>query len=275
MALYLQAGALVVIVLLALFSFRSDPLKLGVKTITAVTLLVVISLALQFYAIMVPFFGFPSLRLGFDALPLMISGILFGPSWAVIAGFIQDFLGLLITPTDFPFLGFTLNKIAMGIIPALIFKYMKRIGPRQMQTLVTAVLSLFMGVASWYLFATSTLVMGETVIILKFIPKLIIFSVMVLLGGFVILFVSNLFAKYHSSTISIPHWAFAVIMTQVVVSLVLTPLWLYGMYHIPVMLSFLVRVITTSIIIPIYIFVGYFVLNQLSKLQIKNDKSDV
>jgi ECF transporter S component (folate family) len=43
----------------------------------------------------------------------------------------------------------------------------------------------------------------------------------------------------------------SVIFVELVVSLVLTPIWLVTMYNIPVFLSFLVRVIKAAFMIPI------------------------
>ncbi|NLA78130.1 MAG: hypothetical protein GX845_01100, partial [Erysipelothrix sp.] len=84
MAIFLQVAAFLSIVVLAIISFKVAPLNMTAKKITIVTMLIVLSIVLQFFSIMVPLFGFPSLRLDFLHIPLMFIGVLFGPGWALI-----------------------------------------------------------------------------------------------------------------------------------------------------------------------------------------------
>jgi len=71
-------------------------------------------------------FGANSIRVGFGHIPIILSGILFGPIAGAMVGAVSDFLGTLLF-SPFPlFPGFTLTAALTGFIPGLLFIYFKR-----------------------------------------------------------------------------------------------------------------------------------------------------
>jgi ECF transporter S component (folate family) len=56
------------------------------RTLVTVSLLVVLSVVLQRFGIMIPLFGFPSFRIDFLHIPLIMVGAFFGPFFGVLAG---------------------------------------------------------------------------------------------------------------------------------------------------------------------------------------------
>jgi ECF transporter S component (folate family) len=270
MALFLQIFTFLIIVGLGMLSFKLNPLVVTTKKITVVALLVVLSVALQFFSLMIPLFGFPSLRIDFLQIPLMMIGVLFGPSWAFIAGITQDVIGLIITPTGFPFFGFMLNKILMGMIPALLFHFRSRISNQKMNQLVLLLLGLFLIGSLSYVWRVETIVVESTTMEITNLMKVGISVVSLMLIGGLIVFVYTSTQKYQNRKIPVAFWALSVLLVEVVVSLMLTPTWLYAMYKIPVLLSFLVRVVKATIMVPILMMVGYALLSLIEKLKIED-----
>lgn len=70
--------------------------------------------------------GLPGIRLSFGEVPIMMSGMIFGPVVGGITGLAADLIGVLINPQGAFHPGFTLSSILWGLIPGLIFLLFKR-----------------------------------------------------------------------------------------------------------------------------------------------------
>src|SRR5690554_2302685 len=270
MALALQIITFLIIVVLGFISFKFFPLKVTARNLTLAAMLVVLSVALQFFSLMIPLFGFPSLRIDFLQLPLMIIGVILGPSWAFISGIVQDILGLIITPTGFPFFGFMLNKVLMGLIPAYLFLAVKRIDNKGLHRFVLMMLGLFMIGSLMYTWNTNEIVFESSVLEITTTIKITLSIIILALMTGLIIFIQVASDKHKQSPVPIAFWTLSVLSMEVVVSLLLTPTWLYAMYNIPVMLSFLVRVVKAAIMIPLLMLVGYTLLTLLVKIKVVN-----
>lgn len=268
MALFLQITTFLIIVVLGVISFKVNPLKVTTKKITMVALLVVLSVALQFFSLMIPLFGFPSLRIDFLQIPLMMIGVLFGPSWAFLAGIAQDLLGLIVTPTGFPFFGFMLNKILMGMIPAVFFLFKDKISNQKMHQLVLGLLGMFLLGSLSYLWNVQSIVIESNTIAITTTIKVATSILSLALIGGLMVFMHHLEKRHEDTQIPVAFWALSVLIVEVMVSLVLTPTWLYAMYNIPVLLSFLVRVIKATIMVPLLMMLGYALLSLVKRLKI-------
>lgn len=67
-------------------------------------------------------------RVSFGDIPIMLSGILFGPVTGAVTGALSDLTGVLLFPSPggASFLpGMTLSKALVGLIPALAIRYLK------------------------------------------------------------------------------------------------------------------------------------------------------
>ncbi|KPU44195.1 folate transporter FolT [Oxobacter pfennigii] len=100
-------------------------MKLDARKIVYIGLFVAISIVLKN---VLSFYPVPTIRISFGDIPIMLSGMMFGPVLGAIAGALSDVLGIVMFPaptgaTFFP--GFTLSKILVGAIPALIYRYSK------------------------------------------------------------------------------------------------------------------------------------------------------
>ncbi|MCQ4923831.1 folate family ECF transporter S component [Tissierella carlieri] len=97
--------------------------RIDTRILTQSAFLVALSIALtRFASIMV----LPTLRIGFGELPIMLSGMLFGPIVGGISGAAADLIGIMVNPQGPPHFGFTLSSMLWGIIPGLYVLYFRR-----------------------------------------------------------------------------------------------------------------------------------------------------
>lgn len=275
MALTYQIIAVAAIIIIGFFVFRMDKLHVTGEKLAIIAMFIALSVALQFFSLMIPLFGFPSMRIGFSQLPLMVIGVLFGPSWAFLSGIVQDFLGLIVTPTGFPFFGFTLNKIIIGLIPALLFSKKIKWTPKVAYIVSQGILLSFLLGALAYLWLTPSIVTNGDIIEITMTIKLVFSTGSVLLIGAMMFFLKLLTEKYkkYENDFSISIWAMSVVLVEVIVQLMLTPLWLAIMYDIPIWISFLLRVVKATIMVPLTIIIGYGILILMSRLRLFNRKA--
>lgn len=80
------------------------------------------------FSFMIPLAGLPALRIGFGGLPVIISGILFGPFVGAVVGLVADLVGFMINPMGgayFP--GFTISAALSGAIPGFLYGWIRKI----------------------------------------------------------------------------------------------------------------------------------------------------
>lgn len=65
--------------------------------------------------------GLPAIRLSFGEVPIIMSGMIFGPVVGGITGLAADLIGVLINPQGAFHPGFTLSSILWGAIPGILF----------------------------------------------------------------------------------------------------------------------------------------------------------
>jgi ECF transporter S component (folate family) len=122
---------------------------------------------------------------------------------------------------------------------------------------------------------TPSIVTNGEVIEITMTIKLIFSTGSVLLIGAMMFFLNLLTKKYkkYENDFSISIWAMSVVLVEVVVQLILTPLWLAIMYDIPIWISFLLRVVKATIMVPFTIIIGYGILILMSRLRLFNRKA--
>lgn len=100
-------------------------MKFNTKKLVFIGLFVSISIILTR---VFSFYPLPTVRVSFGDIPIMLAGIVFGPAVGAVTGALADLTGVFLFPAPtgvsfFP--GFTLSKILVGTIPALIYKHSK------------------------------------------------------------------------------------------------------------------------------------------------------
>ena len=94
--------------------------SMDTRTMVKAGFLTAISIVLtRFMYFFVPLAGFPALRISFGEVPIMMSGLLFGPIVGGVTGVAADLIGILINSQGAFHPGFTLSSMLWGVIPGL------------------------------------------------------------------------------------------------------------------------------------------------------------
>lgn len=235
---------------LGIFVFRREPLRMTPKIMTQVAMLMVISILLgSWLKIDLPLLGPESFQINFDTLPIMFIGMLFGPAWGFLAGFMIDMIQLLLAPTAFPFLGFTFNLMLVGTISGFVIK--RQVGENyhlmtQMFVVILAIISIAL---VWFV---PEFRINREMLSLSLSTKVGVSAALIGVTG-ILLFLSVRVAKDAFSF----KFLRIVIICELLVEMVLTSLWLFIILEIPVLLSLVPRVVEGIFMIFVLHSVGY------------------
>lgn len=267
MPIIVQALAILAILVIGFLTFKFNPLKLELRAITFTALMVMLSVVLSIFSLMVPMFGYPSLKIGLSQLPLMMVGLFFGPSWAFVAGLVEDVLELLTASIGFPFFGFTLNKILIAMIPAL-WMLLPKTKLKQFKYLPHTMLVGFWALAMGFVASINEVKIGKDLIQISLQTKLGILLMSTVLVGFMIVMLNVITKQYQrkSYRFSLTDWVVIILLVELVVNLILTPIWLQTMYGIPFLLNVAPRLVKGTVMIQINIILGYFIINLIERL---------
>lgn len=256
-----------ILVLLGIVSFIKYPMKQEIKSLAFSALFIVLTLILKRIAIMVPLFGFESLKIGFEMIPLMLAGMMLTPSYCFLIGMAVDLIGLMIVPTGFPFFGFTLNSVLTAMIPSVICQCFKQKHQSLLRWMIPSCFGILAIASTIYILSLDSIVVSNHVMELTKLHKagMIGLSIIVICGLLVIM---RLLEKKFSETdmLFFYRWVLSCIIVELCVVMILTPMWLDIMYGIPFMLSLLVRIIKSTIMIPLNIIIGYSVYRVLKQI---------
>lgn len=250
------------ILLMAIIAFYKHDFKFEASTLVKVSFLVLVSFILALFSWMIPILGFPALKVGFSQIPLMLVGFLYGPSWAFIAGFSSDAIELLSGTIMTPFLGFTLNKILIAMIPALIRKYKHQAKLAEIVFLV----SLICLSAIMYVFTRNDISVNDVLVHIDMYTKIIVSLGILILSTLLVFSIHFITKKEANSYMYL--WVLVVIVVELIVNMTLTPVWLYAMYSIPISISISLRLLKMIIMIPLTTFFGLMTLKVLTKLKV-------
>ena len=266
MELFFQTIILLLMILMAYVAFKVDEFKISIRHLTYTAIFVVISVVLQSYSIKMAVAGFDAFHVGITQVPLMLLGTFLGLPWAFIGGLVQDIIGLILNPTGFPFLGFTLNKILYAFIPALWFRYERLQGKQllkvgQISIVLTYISAMFVIVGSKEIDLNGFLIVNNLKYMVLFILALIMIG---------IIFMLNHLFKKEETDLAGPYskWIISVISVEIAVKYIGTPLWLNIMYKIPFITSMLLRFVTSSLMMFVYIILGFILYKVVSQSDI-------
>ena len=256
--MYVQIIVLIIILVLGGFIFKTYPFKADVKKMSLAAILILLNVLLNRFSMMVPLFGFPSLKISFEIIPLIIAGMLLSPSYAFIVGLSVDLIGLIVVPTQFPFLGFTLNNILRPLIPSLWVYYQRNIHSKTINRLLEGGLIIPTSIASIYIFNLKQVVISKEELILSQSLKYSMIALLIV-ASIILIFISRLMQSKLSGQKrnDLTHWILLVSVLEIGINLCLTPIWLQTMYNIPFMASLLVRILKACLMIPINSMMGY------------------
>jgi riboflavin transporter len=207
-----------------------------VRKITLAALLVSSSIVLtRFLGIVIPLGGYPSLSLDLGSVPILLSGIVLGPIFGGIVGFSSDAVGFYVNSRGGAFhFGFMLNSILTGVIPGLVFVFLKNKNLRLLKIITLSVLYLL----STYYFLV---VRSADSTVIKILSNALLLVVAL----------SIIIIDYKIKNKQLKLVIFAVLVVEVFVYIALTPIWLYQLYELPYFVSVLSRVFRAILLVPI------------------------
>lgn len=256
-----------ILVFIGIFVFIKYPIKNDTKSLALSALFIVITAILKRLSFMVPLFGAESLKIGFELIPMMLAGMLLAPGYCYMIGIAVDLVGLLVTPTGFPFLGFTLNSVLQALIPSLIVQKIKVGLQDKLAMAIKIGLLVLFAFASLYVCSLDTVILSKAEVEITLMYKLAILFASALMICILFIVMSRLKKKLDTKDIHIFYlWVISVIIVEICISFILTPYWLQVMYQIPYMLSLFIRVIKACLMIPLDICIGYSALRVLKRL---------
>lgn len=269
--LFMNAGFIQVVCLLGLLGlfvviFKKYPLEVTIRHLVMASFFVLVSVVLNALSIMIPFFGVPSVKISFALLPLMIAGATLSPSWAYLVGLITDLIGLIITPTQFPFFGFTLNHVLVAVIPSLWYQRSVKLSPQAIQRNIYISFIIVSIFASVYVLQMDAVQIDKNMVEVTSIMKFGIVGFIIVMTSLMLVILRYVKIKLDNQEASeLAKWMCVPLLMEVLISLILTPFWLQTMYGIPWFISMFIRVVKACVMIPLNIVVGYSLLKIIKR----------
>lgn len=210
------------------------------------------------FSFMIPLAGLPALRIGFGGLPIMISGILFGPLVGGVVGLVADLIGFLLNPmggTYFP--GFTISAALTGIIPGLIYKWIPRTHKNLNYNLINAASIIMFAIGVVTIMVQRDVLTVENSILLyngQALSLVVTVLFLVLILAFIVL--PFYLKKFYKQTqvdemYSFDKITFVVTVQYMIVSLGLNTIWLSILFQKGVLIFLPGRILAGFIMIPI------------------------
>lgn len=110
-------------------------------------------------------FGLP-----YYAIPLIIGGVVLGPIYGGIMGFISDYVGFMLAPRGSYAILFGLSAIFWGMIPGLLIKYKSNIYVITIALLITHIMATLSNTIALWLMVSEKTALGSLAIRLPMLP---------------------------------------------------------------------------------------------------------
>ncbi|WP_066506510.1 folate family ECF transporter S component [Abyssisolibacter fermentans] len=227
------------------------------KVLVVASLLTGLSIILtRFFSVIVPLAGLPALRIGIGSIPIIISGILFGPFAGGLTGIVADLVGCMVNPQGTYFPGFTLSAALYGIIPGLIYTMIikKKIRFNFLYINIGSMLFLVFGVI-YIMFERNVLKLsaGQLFLYDKELSLIYLIMFSLILCAFIALpIMVNKNNKAVNKIYTMDKILFIVTITYMIISLGLNTLWLSIMFNKGFLIFLPGRILSGIVIIPIY-----------------------
>jgi ECF transporter S component (folate family) len=244
-------------------------LKLKLRNLIFTGLLVSIGVILsQFLSLYYP----PStsiIKFGIGYVPLIIISILFGPEIGIFAGFTQDIIGFFLMGSAHGpyYFGFTFSAMLYGYLPGILIRIKTKVESKNIFFMNIFFISLFFLVSIWYLFNIDV-ISSSNVFNSSYRYVFITIGLVSSVGLLLIAFFNQKKNKVNNDFQLI---FFIVFVLYILVSVVLTPIWLWDMYEIPIWPQIPLRILK----MPLEVFVYTIIIDSLLKvLKVQMNKEE-
>ncbi|MDD3122154.1 MAG: folate family ECF transporter S component [Candidatus Izemoplasmatales bacterium] len=244
-------------------------MKLKLRNLIFTGLLVSIGVILsQFLSLYYP----PStsiIKFGIGYVPLIIISILFGPEIGIFAGFTQDIIGFFLMGSAHGpyYFGFTFSAMLYGYLPGILIRIKTKVESKNIFFMNIFFISLFFLVSIWYLFNIDV-ISSSNVFNSSYRYVFITIGLVSSVGLLLIAFFNQKKNKVNNDFQLI---FFIVFVLYILVSVVLTPIWLWDMYEIPIWPQIPLRILK----MPLEVFVYTIIIDSLLKvLKVQMNKEE-
>ena len=253
---------------------KSDTLPkksmLTTQKLVTVSLLTALSIVLaRVFGLLVPIAGFPALKINFSNIPLIFTGIVYGPAAGFMAGAVSDVIGYMINPQGGAFFpGFTLSTALAGAVPGIIYNYvMKREYSKKINfNFVNAFFIIIITSGLYYAFSAKGVIelSGGFIYNGEKMPAGVIVLILAVLAAYITLpFYLSKSIKADNSLYSFDKLYFTVSITQIVTSLLLNTYFISVLFSKGFMVFIPARIVTNYIMIPLFTIITLFILKTL------------
>lgn len=80
----------------------------------------------RFVSFYLPLGGFPTMKIGFGTIPIILASLICGPFWGVAVGAGADYIGATLFPIGPYFYGYTIDSALVGLIPWALMALLKK-----------------------------------------------------------------------------------------------------------------------------------------------------
>lgn len=230
-------------------------------------LFVAISIVLAQFRVYIPLFGFPSLRFSVSEIPIFLIGAMLGGVYGAMAGFASDIISFVTAPQMGAYhFGFTLNLMLVGFIPGVIFKWIReeriQVSFEKLNKILgaTALVGALGYINYWGLKK-----LDEVKKIGPLPLNIAVSLLIILLAIGIVIGVSKLKRIYAKDRglYSIDQIFFVVSLNYIVVSILLTPIWIGQIYNEPIIVSTTLRLFKSVIDVPLQVTIIYMLVHAI------------
>jgi len=242
--------------------------KTQVIQLTTATMLTTVGVILGNFAIILPVFSIPALRLDIVAIPIILTGLILGKWYGMGVGIIIDLINFLLYGQGAYHIGFTINNALIGLFSGMIplFFQQKNFLFVRKTLLITSTMLVFLTIGVLYSLDRLSFG-GETVsltleVIIAIIALIIVMSLLTI--GFMYLTLRDY--KYELKDMYVV--SIMIIFIEFYVIILLTPLWIQDLFGQPYIIGFLARIIRGALMIPFKIIIVLAMINVIKKQQV-------
>lgn len=228
------------------------------RTVVNVGLFTAISVVLKLlFEVYIPLAGFSSLRINFTTVPIVMSGMIFGPVAGLVTGALSDILCFIIKPAGPYFPGFTISSALSGWIPGMIFFLSSKYSHKKIRFNVLNIVSVFSLAALilGVLFFQNNLGVENGKIMLlgsELSPFFVALYVVIVLGFAAIPLFYTKLQHENGGNYGLDKVFFTVTLTQIITSLILNTWFLAMMFDQGFIVFLPGRLITNFVLIPLF-----------------------
>jgi len=237
----------------------------AIQKMTLASMLVALGviMASPAFSFVIPLFGVPAVRIDLIAIPIIIAGILLGPVFGLGIGILTDVLGyLLFTHAFGPYhVGFTINLALTGLISGAIFTLFTKKKPFSSMSIINILTLSILSISGIvYLLLTESLRVGSEMVPLTALFKTVFISGIVLFYSIIVGIQWLSLKKKPKHLEHMDRFIFIVMLIEIMVGILLTPLWVENLYGAPPYLAgVLLRIMRAMWLIPIKVYLVFYI----------------